>query len=126
VAKLGIAFEYGKDKDNKTYLGTINGIKKILRYFGMTHLTKIKKKAKTDFFEVFKSIAKPEGFIVSKKIRNFKLVKKGELIGSNLKTGSKILANSDFYPILFGKNTYKDIFGFAAKKINPNTKLAIF
>lgn len=49
-------------------------------------------------------------------IKNFLLVKKGAAIGFNPDTKEKIFAKKSFYPILFGKNSYKTTFGFSAKK----------
>jgi predicted deacylase len=118
-AKLALAFEYGTDTSKKTYTGTVKGVESVLRYFNMIH--SVKKGAlslkKVEFYEAFESVPKPEGFFVSKKIKNFKKIEKGDLIGSNPKTGECVYAESDFYPILFGKNTYKTIFGFRARKI---------
>lgn len=116
-AKIGIGFEYGKDKDEKTYTDTVKGIHHVLEYFSMyPSPTKINKKAKTNCYEAYTTIAKPEGFVVNETIQNFTLVKKGEIIGHHKKTRAIIRAEESFYPILFGKNSYKTMFGFAGKK----------
>lgn len=117
VAKLGLAFEYGKDKDRKTLSQTIDGIEKILKYYEMLEKTsKNLKKEKTEFFEAFSTLEKPEGFVVAKQIENFKFVKKGSRVGIHPGTKVEIKAPQSFYPILFGKNSYTKIFGFMAKK----------
>lgn len=116
-AKVGVAFEYGKDKDKKTYAETVQGIRRLLRHYNMIKSGINKKsKIKTELYEIYEKEEKPSGFEVSPSVKNFHLVKKGELVGGN-KKGEKIYAKESFYPVLFGKNTYKAIFGFKARKI---------
>lgn len=116
-AKLGIAFEYGKDKSKKTYSETVQGIKHLLGYYEMIKLPKKKQTKKViEFYEVDASVPKPERFEVVSSIKNFVIVKKGSALGYNLDTKEKIFAEKSFYPILFGKNSYKTIFGFSSKK----------
>jgi succinylglutamate desuccinylase len=116
-AKVGVAFEYGKDKDKKTYTETVQGINRLLQHYQMIKSGVIKKnRRKTEFYEIYEKEEKSSGFEISPSIKNFHLVKKGELIGAN-KKGEKIYAKESFYPVLFGKNTYKTIFGFKARKI---------
>jgi predicted deacylase len=118
MAKMGIAFEYGRDTDKNTYEGTKKGIERIFHHLGMITLKqRPSRRANIDFYDVFEGVPKPLGFIVSSKIKNFQLIKKGQVIGENPESKKVTLASKDFYPILFGKNTYKEIFGFAAKKI---------
>lgn len=116
-AKVGVAFEYGKDKDKKTYTETVQGVRRLLQHYSMikSEITK-KSITKTEFYEIYEKEEKPSGFEISSSIKNFHLVKKGELVGAN-KKGEKIYAKESFYPVLFGKNTYKTIFGFKARKI---------
>lgn len=116
-AKLGIAFECGKDKSKKTYLETVQGVKCLLGYYGMIKLPKRKQsKKKIEFYEVDAFVLKPEGFNVMPGIKNFSLLKKGSALGYNPDTKEKIFAQKSFYTILFGKNSYKTIFGFSSKK----------
>jgi succinylglutamate desuccinylase len=116
-AKIGIGFEYGNDKSEKTYTETVKGIEQLLGFFNMINVSK-KRKAKhiVEFFEADSIVPKPDGFEVVSSITNFKMVKKGTIIGHNSKTKENIFAEKDFYPILFGKNSYKTMFGFSAKK----------
>lgn len=118
-AKMGVAFEYGKDESKKTLLETTIGVKRVLRYYGILKANSINtknQKKKIEFYEVDSSVAKPDGFIVASSIKNFSLVKKGALLGYNPKNNEKIFAKKSFYPFLFGKNSYKTTFGFSAKK----------
>ncbi|GEM_PF-1011898 len=116
-ARVGIGFEYGKDKSSKTYKETVLGIKRTLAYYRMTPSRGKMSTRHVEFYEVNKSISKPEGFVVKKGIKNFLILKKGAVIGYNPKTKEKILAKESFYPFLFGKNRYKTIFGFSGQKI---------
>lgn len=103
-AKLGFAFEYG-DNSYKTAKKVSEKILKVLDYLGDLNIYKV--------YNVFK---KPKSFSKENiKVKNFQLVKKGNLVAK--KKNKKILAKEDFYPVLFGENRYKDIFGFKAKKI---------
>lgn len=116
-AKVGVAFEYGKDKYKKTYTETVQGVRRLLQHYQMIKSGISKKsKIKTELYEIYEKEEKPSGFEVSSSVRNFHLVKKGEPVGVN-KKGEKIYAKESFYPVLFGKNTYKTIFGFKARKI---------
>lgn len=116
--KAGVSFEYGKDKDKSVFDNIMDDIHIILHSFGMIGKTpKLKKKKyATDFYKITNIIKKLAGFIVDKKIKNFKLVRKGNIIARN---GKEIIkAKNNFYPILFGEKAYKDILGFAAEKVD--------
>lgn len=118
--KLGIAFEYGKDKDPRTCRATVRGIRRVLGCLGMinierTYAQTIKRGTVTKHYLVGEAVEKPAGFIVHPKVKNFRIVKKGQVIG--VKGGKTIRAHKAFYPVLFGKNTYKTIFGFASELI---------
>lgn len=116
-ARLGIGFEYGKDKSKKTYSDTVQGITYLLEYYKMIEHSRMKSiKKKIEFYEANSTVAKPEGFKVASGLKNFQLLEKGTMIGYNPRTKEKILAKKSFYPILFGKNSYKTIFGFSAKR----------
>lgn len=113
-AKLGIAFEYGKDNDTKAIQGTFRDVKKILSHLGMLKKEKVSIK-KTNVYLVKKKVIKKEGYKLLKSIKNLSLVRKGKTIAVS-KTGKKIIAEQDFYPILFGQDNYEDIFGFVGEK----------
>lgn len=115
-AKIGLAFEYGKDNDPKVAEKIIDGIKSLLVHIGMIEkLKKNETKIKPSFFDVYKSVPKPKGAILDKKIKNYTLVKKNQIYA--FIKNKKIKAAEDFYPILFGNKNYKNIFGFAGKKL---------
>lgn len=116
-AKLGVAFEYGKDKSKRTYSMTAQGIKRLLEYYKMLEPQKSRQNnKKIEFYEVDASVVKPKNFIALKSIKNFSLIKKGVTIGYNKKTKERIFAQKSFYPVLFGENSYKTIFGFSSQK----------
>ena len=109
-AKVGIAFEYGRDRSETTYRETIRGIMRILIGLGMTEGRLRRKKRSGEYYRISRALEKPGGFLVGKDIRNFKLVRKGQAVAGN--GSQRLRAPQDFYPVLFGKNTYTDIFGF--------------
>lgn len=109
-AKVGIAFEYGRDRSEMTYRETPQGIVRILIGLGMMEGRLKRKKFASEYYRISRAPEKPEGFSVGKDVENLKLVRKGQVVASN---GLRSLrAPQDFYPVLFVKNTYTDIFGF--------------
>jgi len=115
-AKVGIGFEYGKDQSIVTYRETLRGIMRILIGLGMTKGRFGRSEVKSEFYNVSDSFEKTEGFILEKGIKNFKLVRKGEVIAKNKK--ELVLAPKDFYPVLFGNSTYEKIFGFMGERMD--------
>ncbi len=109
--KAGISLEYGKNTSKKLIIADI------LTMLGRLGLTDFKKRKiiKTKFYSVISTLKKNNRHVLSKNIRNFKSVKKGDIIANLDK--KKLRATKNFYPILFGEKAYKDIFGFCAKKI---------
>ena len=117
-ARVGVAFEYGKDKDKRTIRNTVIGIKRLLSHLGMIRGKLTKSKNKTKWFVVYRSVPKPKKARLLANTKNYKLVKKG--MPYAVRGDKKILAKTDFYPILFGKNSYKEIFGFAARLLKSS------
>lgn len=113
-AKVGIAFEYGKDKDKKVIKKTTKDIKKILSHFEMIDCFNTKEiKNKSKIFYVNKIFPKLKGQKLNSNIKNYKLVKKNQIVAFDKNT--QIKSKEDFYPILFGEKNYEDIFGFIGK-----------
>jgi len=120
-AKVGIAFEYGKDSSTDVLDAILYDIAEVLMYYGLVEKNPyktIKPITETEIFEVYDVFKKD--FIGSYKlhsnVKNFVNVAKGETICS-IDMDKQILAEEDFIPILFGENRYTDILGFKAKKI---------
>lgn len=114
-AKIGIAFEYGKDKDQATIRKTTFGIKRLLNYLGIINTKIENRKVDAEYFEVGSIVPKPNGFKLIKGIKNYKLIKKGSVYAA--KKDKELRAKSDFYPILFGEKKYENFFGFKGRKI---------
>jgi succinylglutamate desuccinylase len=116
-AKIGIAFEYGKDNSEIALRKTVLGIKRILKKAKLLKKDFSDKKTliPPNFFEVKSVVVKPEGYILFKGIKNYQLIKKGQTYASLGR--KKLIAKKNFYPILFGEKKYKDYFGFAGQKI---------
>jgi predicted deacylase len=114
-AKVGIAFEYGKDRDPATLKKIVLDIKRLLGHLGIIKERFTSKKIKTMYFDVFGSEKKPAGYKLLSHVKNYKLVKRGQPFA---KKGTQLVsAKEDFYPILFGNTNYEVIFGFRARKI---------
>jgi len=114
-AKVGMAFEYGKDKDSQTLNKIVLSIKRLLVYLNVAQFRAGVSASKINFFEVSLRVPKPRGYKMFPGIKNYRLVRRGQKFAIN-KKGEVIVAKRDFYPILFGNNSYKDYFGFGATK----------
>ena len=112
-AKIGISFEYGKDNNIITLKKIIVDIKKLLNHFGLIKIKVLKNKLPTKYFDAGSIISKPEGYKLIKKIKNYTLVKQGSAYATS--KNKKLIADEDFYPILFGEKNYKGYFGFKGK-----------
>lgn len=113
-AKVGIAFEYGKDNDPAVIRKITLGIMRLLEYLKIINTNLPKNKIITKYFDVISTVTKPKGYKLLKKIKNYKLIKKGEIFAKKGNIG--LVAKEDFYPVIFGEKNYKDIFGFMGKK----------
>ena len=67
------------------------------------------------YFNVVSEVTKPREYVLLKKIKNYKIVHKGEVFATNGK--NPLIAKESFYPILFGSENYETIFGFKGKRI---------
>ena len=113
--KVGISMEYGKDKSAEAFEEMSNGIFSVLNELGMINFHTEIKPCKTDAYKVIGSIKNDGNYVANKRIKNFKLVKKGAIIARKNKHFLK--ADENFYPVLFGEKEYKNILGFEAKKL---------
>lgn len=115
--KAGISFEYGKEKNRQAYLETLNDVKKIIIQYGLVknvHSQEKTLRPRTEYYEVLETLERPPGFKLEKAIKNFMLVKKNSVVA---KKGTEVQkAPNDFYPLLFGPISYKEIWGFMSKK----------
>lgn len=114
-AKLGIAFEYGRDGSRRTRIETTVGVKRLLGALGMIKV-KTTTNNSVEFFTAYGTTPKPMGAVPNLKIRNFQYVPVGTVLGYEKGTLKPIFAKNSFYPVLYGKNSYKSIFGFEAQK----------
>ena len=122
-AKIGIAFEYGKDSSVDVLNAILYDIAEVFISFGVLEknpykTTKPITETESEIFEVYDVFKKD--FIGSYKLnsdlKNFVNLVKGDVI-CNIDMDKQILAEEDFTPILFGESRYTDILGFKAKKI---------
>lgn len=82
---------------------------------GLINLRYSKSKTATKFFSIDSEFKKEKGDKLFRGIKNYQLVKKGRMVAK--RGDGFVIAKKDFYPILFGENNYKDIFGFQGKLI---------
>jgi succinylglutamate desuccinylase len=111
-----IAFEYG-DNSKEIVKKTYDDLISILVNIGVVEqINNVKIIKNPNQFECYSTFPRSYNDILDQSIINYKLVKKGEIVAIS-SLGIKVLAQEDFYPILFGETNYTTIFGFMAKKI---------
>ncbi len=113
-AKIGISFEYGNDSAATTK-SVVVGIKRLLAHLGVIKIKLPAHPAAIEYFDIPSTVKKPAGFRLAKGIKNYQLVRAGQIYATDGKRTLK--AKTDFYPILFGENTYTEYFGFKGKKL---------
>lgn len=117
-AKIGIAFEYGKDDDANTTNKIVTSIKGLLRSLNIIEGKLCQEKSLTEYFNVSSVVKKPKGYKLLKGIKNYKLVHKGDTFA--IRGDNCLVAKENFYPILFSDKGYTGIFGFSGEKYNIN------
>ena len=115
-ANIGLAFEYGKDDDPAALRNMTRDITRLLQYLGVVEGEFPQKKMVTQYYDVVSEVAKSKGYTLLKNIENYHIIRKGEAFATNGE--HQLIAEEDFYPILFGNKNYTDIFGFKGKKVN--------
>lgn len=120
-ARVGIAFEYGLDDSEAVLKATVHDIAAILKSYGLIKQNPYSNqymRASSSVYDVYDAFKKSfEGeYVLSNQIENFTQINEGQLICTT-NSNIEIIADEDFYPILFGNNRYKDILGFKAKKL---------
>jgi len=120
-AKVGIAFEYGKDDSDFVLQATLHDIANILIHTNVIKSNPYKTKKhvqKTEMYEVYDAFNKNFSgtYTLNSSIRNFELCSSGSTVCTT-ESGEDIVASESFIPILFGENRYTSILGFKAKKI---------
>jgi succinylglutamate desuccinylase len=120
-AKIGIAFEYGKDDSDKVFYAILHDIINVLIHFNILNVNNYKTEKNTittQVFEVYNAFDKNfiGKYVLSNNIKNFKPIKKGDIICVN-DLGGEVFADEDFVPILFGEKRYTNILGFMSREI---------
>ncbi|MBY0538160.1 succinylglutamate desuccinylase/aspartoacylase family protein [Patescibacteria group bacterium] len=120
-AKIGIAFEYGLDDSESVMNATVHDIAAILMSYGLINQNpfsnprEVSTSSVYDVYDAFKKNFEGD-YVLSKEIENFKQINVGQVVCTT-NSNEEIIAEEDFYPILFGNNRYKDILGFKAQKL---------
>lgn len=69
----------------------------------------------TEIFIVEEEYQKEQGDILDQSVKNLQLIKRGDKILTK-NSGEVVLAQNDFFPVLFSQNGYTNIFGFVGRK----------
>ena len=97
-AQNGLAFEMGKDTDEKTVHDTLRLMKRILNYHMVLLSKKKKKSSKANLFQIYGALNKRDYRSLRKCIQDFKRIKEGEVIGIS-SSGEIVRSQIDFYPM---------------------------
>jgi succinylglutamate desuccinylase len=112
-AKTGIAIEYGPDKKGGNYKKALQEILTILKNLNLLSGAK-KNYPKKELYTVEGSCEIASNFKINKNIKNFKLIKKGDLLGKI--SGKKEISKQNFYPLFVGEKSYQGILAIMANK----------
>jgi succinylglutamate desuccinylase len=107
-SKLGIALEYGPDKTGRNYKRAVNDLQILFKNLGVLS-GKAKNYSNKDLYRVTGSYKVGNHFKPESGLKDFGLIKKGQVVGKE-KKGKKIVLIStekDFYPLFLGKGKYK-------------------
>lgn len=118
--KCGLALEYGPDKSGDSWPIAWSHIKQLL--INLEYLSgQTTNYSGKDLYRVYNKYEAPENFVQNEGIDDFKLIKKGDEIGTI--DGNIVYANEDFYPIFVGKGSYSKIFALMATKEELNLEI---
>ena len=115
-----VSLEYGPHEDEYTYMSSFNGVMRVLAKFNMIASAMTESGEVTEYFEVYGTVNRPDGFKMKLGIHNLVLCKKGETLGEV--GDEQVYAEESFYPFLFGPESYKNIMGFKARKVDEMWK----
>jgi hypothetical protein len=120
-AKVGIAFEYGEDNSKKVLDAIIFDICEIfcaLSILPKNPYTNPRTIQTTEVFEVYDIFPKTftGTYTLDSAVENFRLCKKDSTVCITSHE-EIVIAEEDFYPVLFGEKSYTEILGFKAKKL---------
>ncbi len=111
--KAGLALEYGPDKTGSNYPRAVRDVKTILRNLGVLKGQQTTYPNK-DLYTIFDIYKVSDKFTPSKELKDFKLVAKGQKIGTANR--KQIKSDKDFYPIFLGKGRYAGTLSLMASK----------
>ena len=114
--RTGIGIELGPHNDFLTLKRGVSSVFSVL-----SDLNMIKKKEKVgrqpvEYFTVNEVLPMFSNFKeADERIKNFCLIKEGDIIG--IRNGVQIKAKKDFYPILYGESSYKNILCWIGERV---------
>lgn len=108
---------YSKTATRSFQLGLVH-TKSVMAELGLTEHRK-KTTKRLVYYQVTGVLEKQTNFKVVTKLNNFKLIKKGTLLGYS--KGKKLVAVRDFYPVFYQEKAYPNLICLQAEKISsPN------
>lgn len=110
----GIGFELGKHNKKSTIEAGFQATLSVLGYLGFIEKSEMRK-GEQRILRVTGHLTKEKGLKMNDSLSNFKLVKKGEVIG--IKNKKEIRAEKDFYPILYKEKAYTTNLGWMGEEI---------
>lgn len=112
--KMGVALEYGPDKKGTNHHRVTQDIKHILINLGIIAGVKKSYPAK-EIYTITDQYHTPKKFKASNKLKDFQLIRKGQMIG--MVRNKKIYSDKNFYPLFLGKGKYKGTLALVADKV---------
>jgi succinylglutamate desuccinylase len=114
-ASTGIALEYGPNKSGRNSVRAFKDLKQLFINLGLLSGHQKTYPDKT-LYTVYDSYTVPEDFQQSKQLKDFQLIKKGEVVG--VSSNKKIRSSKSFHPIFLGKGRYQSTLALMADKRN--------
>ncbi len=111
--RAGISLEYGPDKTGRNYKKVLMNVRSILKNVGLLSGKK-ELFLKKELYTVSGTYSVASGFKQNNKLRNFCLIKVGQVIGDL--NGEESLSKKEFYPLFLGKGAYKRTLALVADK----------
>ncbi len=111
--KIGISLEYGPDKTGGNYKKALTDVKMILKNIGLLSGGK-KIFPEKELYAISGVYHTDYGFKQNNKLRNFCLIKTGQVIG--VLNREEIISEKEFFPLFLGKGAYSGTLALIADK----------
>jgi len=113
-SKLGVALDYGPDKTGDNYQIALEDIKQILLNLNFLDGQKNLMPEK-ELYRVQGLYKTEKEFKPNNNLREFEEIKEGDFLGQT-RSGERVLAKENFYPLFLGKGSYQESLCLKATK----------